>query len=476
MSNEINRLLAAQRLALLGYSRQINSLPIPTVGDANPLSTQALKVAMQSSVESSFTKISTNPQPPSQSALSSVARRKQRIANYSVPSYALGIVSDAAHTPPAPSPSNGDSTSSQSSQTSLNRPVLAPVGVVDMRFLTRQPPTIQKPALENQPKSASKESSVGTPTSPSAPLASGPPPKNQRPKPTAPAAPAAATNGKSNSSTATASNGGNKSDTVDKDALKSKHAFLFRPESQQPTSGPYVRYSPMYHYYHPYRNLHREAIKEEWMRLHPVVERVQPPEEEEAVTPPRRTSGRQKKTNVRGVAARGRDKTTKRGAAAAAVTSSQTNDAPLASPQIGNSRRSRANAAKSRNGARTANRKGGRTSGNAASKRKRAEIEEDDKQTGGKDEGIPLPPPKRPRRGAAALAAIATAEAARDTEEAGSNKDEGSPNEAHDDGEPKTAVKRRMRPNARKTAAARAAAMEAKVSHVPPKTAQERQP
>jgi hypothetical protein len=333
-----------------------------------------------------------------------------------------------------------------------------------MRFLVRQPPAIQKPSVEKQPKSASKESSVGTPTSSSDPLAATAlAPKNQRPKPVAPAA---ATNGKSTSSTATASNGGNKSDTVEKDALKSKHAFLFRPESEQPSSGPFFRYSPMYHYYHPYRNLHRQAIKDEWNRLHPIVERIPPPEEEEVATPPRRTSGRQKKTNVRGVAARGRSDKSKKGAATAPA-ASQTNDVTPASPLLPNGRRSRANAAKSKNGgARAAAKKGGRATGNAANKRKRAEIEEEDKQIGGNDEAIPVPPIKRPRRGAAALAAaLATAEAAREAEEAGSNKDEASPTEAQDDGEPKTTVKRRMRPNARKTAAARAAAMEAKVSH-----------
>ena len=446
MPSEINRLLAAQRLALLGYSRQVSSPPVvPSV----PLSTQSFPLA----------KTSQNVQQLPQSTLSSVARRKLRIANNSVPSYALGIMHNADQMSPTPSTSNNDSNSSKSTQ---EIPILAPVGVVDMRFLTRQPPTVQKPEIPKQAKSASKESSVGTPTSPSAPLAAGPTPKNQRPKTSNRAAPAA-TNGKSNSSsTATTSN---KLDD-NKDTLKSKHAFLFRPESEQPTSGPYVRYSPMYHYYHPYRNMHREAIKAEWSRLHPVVERIPPPEEEEAVTPPRRTSGRQKKTNVRGVAARGRDKSSKKGAAAAAAAAaatSQNNDAIPASPLLPNGRRSRANAAKAKSGgAKSAKGKGGRASGGgAANKRKRAEFEEDDKPGGNKEEVVPTP--KRPKRGAAAAAAIATA--ALEADDAGSNKDEGSPTEAQDDGEPKTAVKRRMRPNARKTAAARAAAMEAKVSY-----------
>ncbi|KIM26966.1 hypothetical protein M408DRAFT_175812 [Serendipita vermifera MAFF 305830] len=445
MPSDVNRLLAAQRLALLGYSRKFSSPPVP----ANPLSTQ-------SPFEHNPAKSSQNIPKSSQPALSSVARRKLRIANNSVPSYALGNTSNADHMSPATSISNSDSNSSKSTQ---DLPVLASIGVVDMRFLTRQPPTVQKSETPKLPKSASKESSVGTPTSPSAPLAAGPAPKNQRPKASTRAAPAATTNGKSKASTATSSN---KPDD-NKDALKYKHAFLFRPESQQPTSGPYVRYSPMYHYYHPYRNMHREAIKAEWSRLHPVVERIPPPEEEEAVTPPRRTSGRQKKTNVRGVAARGRDKSNKKGAAAAAAATSQNNDTP-ASPLLANGRRSRANAKAKTGGAKTAKGKGGRASaGGAANKRKRADLEEEDKQVGVKEEGVPTPPTKRPRRGAAAAAAIATA--ALEADDAASNKDEGSPTEALDDGEPKTAVKRRMRPNARKTAAARAAAMEAKVSH-----------
>ncbi|CAG7854507.1 SubName: Full=Uncharacterized protein {ECO:0000313/EMBL:CCA67595.1} [Serendipita indica DSM 11827] len=472
--SNLNQLIAARRLALIGDARvQV----APLVAQPIPGSSQSVKGPSNISINSPNPE---NNHPPSttQSAssltLSSVARRKQRLANDSVPSSAYTAPSPGHH---AASPSQSSTSSGAVSYMSRNITELAPVGVVDMRFLIRQPPTVQKGAStpSQGQKPGSKSSSVGTPTSPSGPL-SVTTPKNQRPKSTVRAA--AAVIGKSRSMP---------SDQPEvtllepeKDANKHlKHAFLFRPDSEQPRSGPFVRYSPMYHYYHPYRNLHREAIKTEWARLHPVVERAPPQPEEQVVTPPRRTSGRHKKgANTRGTGGKGKDK--KKGAAATADTTAtavegegdaanaaggdlQGNDATATTPPPTNGRRSRANG-KGKGGAVKGVGKGKNTRNAlaASGKRKRTEFEEEEKAGVAKEEATPTPPNKRPRRGAAAASALALAAAAQETaDDAGSPKDEASHAEGQEDPE-RRIVKRRMRPNARKTAAARAAAMEAK--------------
>jgi hypothetical protein len=431
---------AAHRLTLIGHAR----VHLVQTTAHSGLTARATEQASLSDSNTNLQK----------SALSSVAKRKQRLASTSIPTYARAMTHSSSGLSPSPmSPDDSHSGTEQSSSVPL---AFAPVGVVDMRFLTRQPPALQK-TVAQQPKSSSKPSSVSTPTTPLAPLA-GSVSKNQRPKARAAPAIPAATNGKSTKirphSTATAMI---LQDSMATDqAKKSKPEFLFRPESEQPTRGPYIRFSPMYHYYHPYRNLHREAIKAEWMRLHPVIEAPAPPEEEEVVTPPRRTSGRQKKpANAKGV---GKGKAEK-GKKAAAGTS-QTVEVTGTSPPPTGGRRSRA--ANKLKGTAKATGKGkgvgGRGPGN---KRKRAEFEEEEKQVPNKEEAEPTPPFKRPRRGAAA-AAIALA-AAQEAEEAGSNREEAEGGEEQDGTEPRQ-IKRRMRPNARKTAAARAAAMEAKVS------------
>lgn len=439
------RLAAAHRLALIGHARVHLVQPTPH----HRSTPHATEQSSPSNANDILQK----------STLSSVAKRKQRLANSSIPTYARATTHSSPGLSPSPmSPEESQTTTDKSSSGSLS---FAPVGVVDMRFLSRQPPALQK-TVAQQPKSSSKPSSVSTPTTPPAPLA-GSVPKNQRPKARqAGAVPAAAINGKStkarpNRSIATAVP---IDDSMSADNLKkTKLAFLFRPESEQPTRGPYIRFSPMYHYYHPYRNLHREAIKAEWVRLHPVVEAPPPQEEEEVVTPPRRTSGRQKKAaNAKGV---GKGKGEK-GKKAAAGTS-QSNEATGTSPPPTGGRRSRAaNKAKApAKGPGKGKGLGGRGPG---SKRKRAEFEEEEKQQVSKEEVEPTPPSKRPRRGAAA-AAIALS-AAQEAEEAGSTREEVEGTEEQDGNEPRQ-IKRRMRPNARKTAAARAAAMEAKVSVYP---------
>ena len=478
MPSNVNQLIAARRLALIGDAR-VHVAPL--VFQPAPGSSLSVKGPSKSTVNSS---ISNNdaPQSATQSAssktLSSVARRKQRLANDSVPSSAYAIPSPGHH---AASPSQSSTSSGAASHMSRNILELAPVGVVDMRFLIRQPPTVQKAAsIPRGQKPGSKSSSVGTPTSPAG-LLSVTTPKNQRPKSTGRVAAAAVGNPQSSPSDQAEVTLLEPEKEVNKHL---KHAFLFRPDSEQPPSGPFVRYSPMYHYYHPYRNLHREAIKTEWARLHPIVERAPPQLDEQVVTPPRRTSGRHKKgTNGRGTTGKGKDK--KKGVASAvdpAVATvegeggaanaiggdSQGNDATAATPPPTNGRRSRANG-KGKGGAAKGPGKGKNTRNAVATKRKRTEFEDEEKAGLAKEDVTPTPPTKRPRRGAAAASALASALAAQETgDDAGSPKDDLSHADGQDDSE-RRVVKRRMRPNARKTAAARAAAMEAKVSslHLP---------
>jgi hypothetical protein len=455
---------SAQRLALLGRARlqpappfQQPTLTTQQTNNSAHLSTSFNSISKPVDVSSINSKLALP-------EVSSVARRKQQLAKSSVPTYAFGDAGNSNQTSPQFLIDSNESESTAQSISSSHQPAPARIGVVDIRFLIRQPPSVQKSPLQ-VPKSVSKESSVGSPNSPSAPLSAAAP-KNQRPKTTTRVVSAAA-NGKPSRSrpkpTATVDPDTSGSPEADKSKPKiQKHAFLFLPESEQPTSGPYIRFSPMYHYYHPYRNLHREAVKAEWARLHPVVEQVPSPEEEEATTPPRRTSGRQKKaTNVRGVAARNKnDKANKKTQAVV----SQVNEVAVSSPAPAGGRRSRATA-KGKAGKPTPKAKVVRPPISSANKRKRAELDEEDKQTAGKEEVPPTPPSKRPRRGAA-TAAIALSAAAQEAEDAASAKEEVSPTDAPDDLDQQRVVKRRMRPNARKTAAARAAAMVAKVRTV----------
>ncbi|KAG8759262.1 hypothetical protein FRC14_006338 [Serendipita sp. 396] len=450
ISSDPERFTAARRLVLIGNARVQLAPPVA----------QRTRSPNQPDIESPAHIASENTRPPQDTQpkapepLSSVARRKLRLANSSVPSYPFGTTPPSQLAAASPSLSTKSSNTSSEGTNDRDLPELAPVGVVDMRFLTRQPPSAPK-AASKAPKSTSKSSSAGTPTSPSVPLAATAP-KNQRPKPTA------AADGKLASDLIATSN----DDENKEKGNDTKPAFLFRPGSQQPSSGPYIRYSPMYHYYHPYRNLHREAIKTEWARLHPVVERPPPPQEEEVATPPRRTSGRQKKGNGRGVGGKGRstEKGKKGGAnAVAAAAGSQGNENPGNSPPPASGRRSRAAIGKGKGATAPkgqAKGKGGKgAAGPGSNKRKRGEFEEDEKAQEGKEDNAPTPPTKRPRRGAAAVAA-ALAAAQEAAEDAGSAKDEPSPTDAQDESE--RIIKRRMRPNARKTAAARAAAMVAK--------------
>ncbi|KAG8833985.1 hypothetical protein FRC17_009767 [Serendipita sp. 399] len=353
--SDSERLAVARRLVLIGNARVQLAPPV-----AQPTrSPNQTDIESRAHIATENTKSPKDIQPKAPEPLSSVARRKLRLANSSVPSYPFG------NTPPSLSAAALSPLSTNSSNTSSeptndrDLPELAPVGVVDMRFLTRQPPSAQKMA-NKAPKSTSKSSSAGTPT-----------------------------------------------------------------------------------------------------------KRAPPPQEEEITTPPRRTSGRQKRGNGRGVAAKGKSaEKGKKGStnAAAATTGSQGNEITGTSPPPpASGRRSRAAIGKGKGIAASKGQAKGKgakgAAGPGSNKRKRGDFEEDEKVQEGKEENPPTPPTKRPRRGAAAVAA-ALAAAQEAAEDAGSAKDEPSPTDAQDDSE--RVIKRRMRPNARKTAAARAAAMVAK--------------
>lgn len=436
---DVSLLNPSQRLALIGHAR-VQQSPLTKPAQTQPPATLSIQTTKSPIIYAQSPAPGTYPTVAAQSKLSSVARRKHRIANNNPGSYSFQDRSDLFKTSSASSATTSSS-DVMSPNANANGPLLAPVGIVDMRFLTRQPPHVQKTQPE-KPKVVSKDTSESTPPTPPAVIG----PTKNRVK----ASGARAVTGAGQPAPPASDD-----QSADKEQDKSKQvssAFLFRPESQQPARGPYFRFSPMYHYYHPYRNLHREAIKAEWARLHPVIERPQPVQEEGVATPPRRTSGRQKKpANGRGTAAKGKnaDKGAKK-------PESQANEVATNSP-LAAGRRSRATAAaaagpKAKPASKVAPKGKGRLS--TGSKRKRAEVEEEEKPA---EEAVP--PAKRPRRGAAAAAAALAA--AQEAEETASK--EVSPTEAQEETETRV-IKRRMRPNARKTAAARAAAMVAKVN------------
>jgi hypothetical protein len=443
ISIDASRLNPSQRLALIGHAR-IQQSPSTISAQTQPPVAHFIQPTKPPLKYTQSPAPALKPALAAQSTLSSVARRKHRIAHNNPLSYSFQDRSELFKTS---STSSATATSSDAMSPSENSyaPLLAPVGIVDMRFLTRQPPHMQKPQPE-QPKVISKDTSDSTPPTP--PVVIGPT-KNRV---------------KASGARAVAGAGqpappASDDQSVEKEKDTSKKvqpAFLFRPESQQPTRGPYFRFSPMYHYYHPYRNVHREAIKAEWARLHPVIERPQPVQEEGVVTPPRRTSGRQKKTaNNRAAANKGKnaDKGAKK-------PESQANETATNSP-LATGRRSRATAAAATGAkAKPPSKLGPKGKGrlSTGSKRKRADVEEEEKPV---EEAVP--PAKRPRRGAAAAAAAAALAAAQEAEETASK--EVSPTEALEEAEARV-IKRRMRPNARKTAAARAAAMVAKVNRL----------
>lgn len=448
--------------------------------------------------------------------VSSVARRKQHFTHPS-PSASTTSLS----TVHSPITSDSLTTPSIATNASSRMPELAHVGVIDIKFLCSQKlPKEEKEKLKEKPKDVLAE----TPELPATP----PPVQSVKRRGGAARAGPATTAGSKAAPTSkgkgkgkpSALNAQNDEDDDDKEKKEREvQLFRFLPPSQQPTSGPYIRYSPMYHPYHPFRSMHREAVKKEIearnppLKPEPVVEK----EVEEAPAPQRRQSSRQKKQTTRLTAAekkekakeakerakeRAKEKALKAKEAAKEKTKEAANSKtePKGTPPEREpsppvvATRSRAAAA----AAKTAAASKSKTSGNshaaagdskadtkssatkgrasraatAGAKRKR---EEDEEQA---IEEI-TPPPKRPRRGAATRSTNAqngngSNDAMDGDEQAQDNaSQEGSSNgnlEEHSasspTGDPPNGDKppqRRMRPGTRKTQAARAAAMAAKV-------------
>ena len=452
---------------------------------------------------------------PSASAspyVSSVARRKQHFTHPS-PSASTTSFSSVY----SPITSDSLTTLSIATNASSRMPKLAHVGVIDIKFLSTQKlPKEEKKTLKENPKDTLAE----TPEPPTTP----PVPSVKRRGGTARAGPAttagtkAATAGKGKGRRKPGARNAQNDEGEEDKEKKEREVQLFRflPPSQQPDSGPYVRYSPMYHPYHPFRSMHREVIKKEKgarnppPKPEPVVEK----EVEEPPPPQRRQSSRQKKQTTRLTAAekkekakeakerakeRAKEKALKAKEAAkdkvkeAANSKTESKETPPErepSPPVV-ATRSRAAAAAAKTAAASKSKSSGNaltTSGDsradaksgaikgrasrattAGAKRKR---EEDEEQA---TEEI-TPPPKRPRRGAATRSANAQ-NGSNDTLDGDEQAQDNASQEGSSNGNPEeysasspTAdppngdkpPQRRMRPGTRKTQAARAAAMAAK--------------
>ncbi|CAG8678347.1 3922_t:CDS:1 [Acaulospora colombiana] len=224
---------SAQRLALLGRARLQLAPPVQQPTHTSHPTNNAAQLSTSFNPISKPIDASSITSKPAQPELSSVARRKQQLAKSSVPTYAFGDANDNNQASPNIAIDSHESESTTHSISSSHQPTPARIGVVDIRFLTRQPPTVQKSPLQ-APKSVSKESSVGSPNSPSAPLSAAAP-KNQRPKTTTRVVSAAGSGKPSRSrpkTTATVDPDTSGSTEADKAKSKpGKHAFLFLPAS-----------------------------------------------------------------------------------------------------------------------------------------------------------------------------------------------------------------------------------------------------
>jgi len=499
--------------------------PLAPPAPANPAATidpkqkHAQKMLKPKST-SVISSLSTKPSATAMPYVSSVARRKQHFTHLSPAASTTSLSS--VHSPIT---SDSLTTLSITTNASSRMPELAHVGVIDIKFLSTQKlPREEKKKPIEKPKDDLTETPSPPPTSPP-----GIPSVKRRggaaragATPTAGTKAAPAGKGKDRRKPGAHSTQNDEDDGDKEKKEREVPLFRFLPPSQQPTSGPYIRYSSMYHPYHPFRSMHREAVKKEREarnpppKPEPVVEK----EVEEPPAPQRRQSSRQKKQATRLTAAekkekakeakerakeRAKEKALKAKEAAKekakeAANSSKTElkeappDREPSPPIVATRSRAAAAAAKtaaaskskssgnahSASGDPKADSKSGVTKGRASraatagAKRKR---EEDEEQA---TEEV-TPPPKRPRRGAATRLANANNEngsndALDGDEQAQDNaSQEGSSNDNLEEhsassptGDPPNGDKlpqRRMRPGTRKTQAARAAAMAAKVRH-----------